>query len=73
MSGTQVFTSLKERIDELVASHGSLRAVSAALGVDHVYLHRLRKGQKKAPSDEVLKKLGLRRQVIVLYFDWRKP
>jgi transcriptional regulator with XRE-family HTH domain len=41
----------------------TLREMAAHLGIDHTYLHRLRTGEKTEPSDEVLRKLGLRRVV----------
>ena len=60
---------LRARIDELVARHGSLRAAARVLQMDHVYLYRLRNGEKENPSDEMLRKLGLRR--VVTYEDRR--
>jgi hypothetical protein len=59
--------SIAERLDQLVAIYGSVRAVGRALGIDHVYLHRLAKGEKTAPSPSVLAKLGLRRIVTITY------
>jgi hypothetical protein len=47
-----------EQINRLVNAHGSLRRAAAVLGMDHVFLHRLRKGTKSA-SDHTLRKLGL--------------
>lgn len=47
------------RIDALCVLYGSRRKLAKAIGVDHVYLHHLRKGTKRNPSDEVLAKLGL--------------
>lgn len=48
-----------QRIDELASIYGSIRAVGRALNIDHVYLHRLKKGEKINPSKFVLRKLGL--------------
>lgn len=55
--------TLERRIDELVAQHGSLRAVARVLEIDHGYLSRLRDGSKGEPSQDTLRKLGLRRIV----------
>lgn len=54
---------MKERIDELVAKHGSLRAAARVLDIDHGYLSRLRDGSKGEPGAETLRRLGLRRVV----------
>lgn len=51
--------TLRQHIDELIAQHGTLRAVSRALCIDVGYLHRLRSGDKQDPSAETLAKLGL--------------
>jgi len=51
--------AIQKRITQLVGVYGSVRAVGRALRIDHAYLHRLRKGSKKSPSDSVLRKLGL--------------
>lgn len=61
---------LQDAVEALVAEHGSLRAAARAIGVDHAYLWRLLNGQKVDPSDELLRKLGLRRIVV---YQWRKP
>jgi len=55
--------TLAERIDELVAEHGSLRALAQALGYSPPYICRLRAGVTKNPGPEVLQKLGLRQVV----------
>ena len=52
---------LAERIRELAEKHGSYRAAARVLGITHEYLHRLEAGDKTNPSDETLRKLGLRR------------
>jgi hypothetical protein len=61
-----VSVQIKDRIDALVARHGSLRAVGRVLGIDHTHLHRVRKGEK-VPSQVMAKKLGLRKNVAVTY------
>lgn len=53
--------TLQERIAELIREHGTLRAVSRALGLDVGYLSRLEGGDKTNPSDDTLSKLGLQR------------
>ena len=58
---------LRQRIDELAAKHGSLRAAARVLQVDHAYLSRLRSGEKDDPGESVLRKLGLLR--VVTYYD----
>jgi transcriptional regulator with XRE-family HTH domain len=54
--------TLQERIDELVAAHGSLREVARLIDMDAAYLSRLRSGLMAAPSQVTLAKLGLRRK-----------
>ena len=54
---------LRARIQELAKQHGSLRAASRVLQIDNGYLSRLQDGGKTEPSEEVLRKLGLRRVV----------
>lgn len=56
-----MMTTIKERIDELLAQHGSYRAVGLAIMVSHPYLYRLHMGQADAPTEDVLDALGLRR------------
>jgi len=55
---------LKERINQLVLQHGSLRAVARVSGIDVGYLSRLRSGAKANPPPiHTLRRLGLRRVV----------
>lgn len=49
------------RVKRLVAQYGSYRAVGEVLGIDHAYLNRIANGEKDNMSDDVLRKLGLRR------------
>jgi len=56
--------TLQDRIAFLEAAHGSLRQLARSIDVDAGYLQRLRDGKKDNPSDAVLDKLGLKRQVI---------
>ena len=51
---------IDERIDELIARHGGLRATALAIDVDAGYLSKLRAGKKAKPSGSTLKKLGLK-------------
>lgn len=55
-------TKLQKAVAELVLRHGSLRKAGKASGINHVYLHRLLKGQKVNPSEAVLAELGLRKR-----------
>lgn len=57
------------RIRSLVEQHGSYRKVGELLGVDHAYLHRIVSGEKDNMSDELLKKIGLRRGTFYTAFD----
>jgi hypothetical protein len=54
------FVTLRERIDELIAQHGTLRATARVLMTDCSYLHRLRSGEKTEPGDPLLRRMGLR-------------
>lgn len=54
---------LQNRVIELIEAHGSVRAAAAEIEVDYTYLYRLSKGERKEPSEDVLKKLCLRRVV----------
>jgi transcriptional regulator with XRE-family HTH domain len=65
-----VAVTLAERIDELVAQHGSLRAVARVTEIDAGYLSRLRAGEKVNPEKDKLRRLGLRR---VVTFERLKP
>jgi len=55
--------TLQDRIDELVAQHGSLRAMARVTEIDAGYLSRLRTGEKVNPEKDKLRRLGLRRVV----------
>ncbi len=56
-------TTVSRRIEELAAQYGSVTEVANRLGVNAIYLHRLANGSKTSPSEDVIKKLGLRRIV----------
>ena len=55
--------NLSGRIQQLAKQHGSLRAAARVLEIDHGYLSRLQNGVKTEPSDDVLRKLGVKRVV----------
>lgn len=57
------FVMIKQRIDELVKQHGGLRPMCRALCLDPGYLSRLRRGEKLAAGDELLRRLELRRVI----------
>jgi len=52
--------TLPERIAELAAQHGSLRAAARVLGVDAGYLSRLARGENSDPGTLLLRRMGLR-------------
>lgn len=61
--------TIPNAVQSLVDRHGSLRAAARVIGVNYAYLSRLRNSQKIDPSDEVLRKIGLRR---ITVYQWRK-
>ena len=54
---------LRSTIKKIVKQHGSIRAAARVLDIDHGYLSRLQSGEKNEPSDDLLRKLWLRRVV----------
>lgn len=50
-------------IGQLIHRHGSLRAAARVMEISPAYLSRLFSGEKKDPSDAILRKLGLRRVI----------
>lgn len=55
--------TLADRIAELIAQHGSLRATARVLECDAGYLSRLQSGEKDDPGDQLLRRMKLRRVV----------
>jgi hypothetical protein len=55
--------TLADRIAELIAQHGSLRAAARVLDCDAGYLSRLQSGEKDNPDDWLLRRMKLRRVV----------
>lgn len=55
--------TLQERIKQLIAMHGSLRATARVLQCDSGYLSRLQSGEKDNPDELLLRRMGLRRVV----------
>lgn len=53
-------TTLTERLAELIAQHGSLPAVAAALDIHADFLRQLHSGEAADPTPWTLRKLGLR-------------
>lgn len=53
-------TTLANRIAELIAQHGTLRAAAAVINIDVGYLSRLASGEKVRPGKEFLRRMGLR-------------
>lgn len=52
--------TLAERVEQLVAKHGSLRAAARAIQVEPSYLSRLRSGERVRPLKLTLTRMGLR-------------
>jgi hypothetical protein len=65
--------TLQERIDQLVAQHGSLRALARVMECSPPYICRLRSGVTKNPGPAVLRKLGLKRVTTYELMDGRRP
>lgn len=55
--------TIPQRVEELIRKAGGLRAAARKLELNPTYLLYLRTGERKNPSDETLRKLGLRREV----------
>lgn len=55
--------TLADRIAELIAQHGTLRATARVLDCDPGYLSRLQSCQKDNPEDWLLRRMNLRRVV----------
>jgi len=62
-------TLLQQRIQQLIAQHGGLRAAARAVGIDHAYLACLRDGTKDNPPEALLATLELRRVDCVRFVD----
>jgi len=54
---------IQQAVEAKIHQHGGLRAAARAMKISASYLARLRDGIKHAPSDRVLTKLGLVREV----------
>lgn len=67
------FFVVAEAVRQKVQQHGGLRPAGRALGIDAAYLKRLRDGEKRDPSDDVLKALGVRREVSYHWMPKRSP
>ena len=63
-------TVIQRKVEELIMEFSGLRRAARLLNIDPAYLHRLRMGQKKNPSQFILSKLGLRR---VVSYERRQP
>lgn len=64
MKVSDPFFIVGEAIRLKVEQHGSLRAAAKVLGVSAPYLCRFRHGQKRNPSDRLLRRLGLVRKIV---------
>jgi hypothetical protein len=56
-------SELMTRVREIIAAHDGLRAAARHLQCDPAYLMRLRDGKKTNPSGDMLKRLGLKKDV----------
>lgn len=54
------YVTVPQRLDELIAQHGSLRAAARVLDFDAGYLSRLHSGESFNPGETILRRLGLR-------------
>lgn len=55
--------TLQDRVNQLVATHGSYRAAARVLQVDQGYLYRLGDGKAKSPGVALLRRMGLKQTV----------
>ena len=51
---------IQDAVSMVVEAHGGVRAAERATGVDKSFISRVMSGKKVAPSDETLRRLGLR-------------
>ncbi len=65
--------TLKERIEELVEQHGSLRAAARVIEIDAGYLCRLANGEKVRPGKDFLRKMGIRSVLTYERIETKKP
>ena len=63
MKVSDPFFIVGQAVEQKIHQHGSLRAAARVMRVSAPYLCRFRHGQKRNPSDALLRKLGLRRVV----------
>ena len=55
--------TISNRVGKIILLYGGLRKAAAALDINPGYLSRLNSGEKKNPSEPVLIKLGLRKEI----------
>ena len=63
MEEMELKLAVELQIEHLKQDYGSLRSVAGVLGVDAGYLSRLISGEKKGPSDNLLRKLNIKKKV----------
>lgn len=56
---------IRQRAQALIIKHGSVRAAGIACGINYSYLFRIAQATRTDVSDEVLKKLGLKRSIVI--------
>lgn len=52
--------TIQDAVAAVVERHGGVRATARATGVAKAFISRLMRGHKTAPSEETLRRLGLR-------------
>ena len=60
---TRAMSEIQNAVELAIEKHGGLRKAARALNIEVSYFWRLRHGDKSNPSDKVLRKLGLAREI----------
>lgn len=63
--------TISDAVQALIDRHGGLRPAARAVGINYAYLWRLWNGVKSNPSDAVLRKLGLVKEISYRKLPWR--
>lgn len=57
------YVTLTRRAGELVAHFGGIRVAARVLDINHAYFFRILSGEKKNPSQKILRRMGLKDEV----------